>query len=134
MAASSGFHSLMSRLFMATFPGKCMTVRVLWTVLRGAVVVCRCRLKNLTLSVSGFAECTCPHALECGAAMNRMCQVVPLGEVFDGFGDFGRQGAELVFDADFKAVQVLVVVGAEPMVHQQRPQMVGRPSCRIAVT
>lgn len=44
MAASSGFPSLMSRSFMATFPGRCMTVCAWWRVLRGAVVGCCCLL------------------------------------------------------------------------------------------
>ncbi|WP_434612807.1 hypothetical protein [Arthrobacter sp. A5] len=60
--------------------------------------------------------------------------MVPFGEVFDGFGDFGRQGAELVFDPGFEAVQVRVLLGEEPVVDEQRSEVVGCPSCRFAVT
>ena len=33
-------------------------------------------------------------------------EVMPFGEVFDGFGNFGGQGAELVVDPGFEAAQV----------------------------
>jgi hypothetical protein len=38
--------------------------------------------------------------------------------VFDGFGDVGGQGAELVVDPGFEAGQVRVLIGEEPVVHE----------------
>ncbi|QCO98101.1 hypothetical protein FCN77_10750 [Arthrobacter sp. 24S4-2] len=72
-----------------------------------------------------FRRCHGPDASDVG----------PFGEVPDGFGDFGRQGTGLVIDPGFEAVQLRVlVVWEEPLVHEQRPEVVSCPSWRIAMT
>jgi hypothetical protein len=45
-------------------------------------------------------------------------EVVPFGEMLDGFGNFGGQGAELVLDPGFEAVQVGVLMGEEPVMDE----------------
>jgi hypothetical protein len=38
--------------------------------------------------------------------------------MLDGFGNFGRQGAELVLDPGFEAAQIGVLLGEEPVMHE----------------
>ena len=61
-------------------------------------------------------------------------EVVPFGEMLHGFGNLGGQGAELVVDPGFEAVQIRVLIGEEPMMDEQGPEMVSCPSRRFPVT
>lgn len=61
-------------------------------------------------------------------------EVVPLGEMLDGFGDLGGQGAELGIDPGFEAAQIGVLIGEEPVMDEYCPEVVGCPPRRFPVT
>jgi hypothetical protein len=45
-------------------------------------------------------------------------EVVPFGEVFDGFCNVRGQRTELVVNPGFEAGQVRVLLGEEPVMHE----------------
>ena len=55
--------------------------------------------------------------------------MVPFGEMPDGFGHFGGQGAEVLGDPGFESGQIGVLMGEEPVMHEERPKVVAiRPA------